>query len=286
VVGSRHVDDELIAYATDVGALVASAGRTLVSGGAKGVDQAAMRGALAAGGTSCGVLADSLEKSAMLREYRNWVVDGRLVLISPYDPGASFNVGHAMQRNKLIYALADAALVVNAEVDKGGTWAGATEQIDKFRLVPVYVRATGKESAGLDGLRKRGAMPWPNPPDAQALVATLATAALTPPVKPQAELELPAYDALPVEREAQVVREARPAVTAVETCPADTLFAAAREVLLQILTTPMKEVEVATALDVSKTQAKAWLNRLVDEGVVEKRRKPVGYIARQERLFE
>ena len=34
-----------------------------------------------------------------------------------------------MQRNKLIYALADAALVVNAEKDKGGTWNGAIEQL-------------------------------------------------------------------------------------------------------------------------------------------------------------
>ena len=50
VVGSRHVDDALIDYAMAVGRLAARAGRTLVSGGAKGIDQAAMRGALEAGG--------------------------------------------------------------------------------------------------------------------------------------------------------------------------------------------------------------------------------------------
>lgn len=46
VVGSRHVDDSLLEYTMAVGRLAARAGRTLVSGGAKGIDQAAMRGAL------------------------------------------------------------------------------------------------------------------------------------------------------------------------------------------------------------------------------------------------
>ena len=43
VVGSRHVDDSLIDYTMDVGRLAARSGRTIVSGGAKGIDQAAMR---------------------------------------------------------------------------------------------------------------------------------------------------------------------------------------------------------------------------------------------------
>ena len=49
-------------------------------------------------------------------------LDGQLVLASPYDPSAGFNVGNAMQRNKFIYALADAALVVNSDLNRGGTW--------------------------------------------------------------------------------------------------------------------------------------------------------------------
>jgi hypothetical protein len=136
VVGSRHVDDSLIDYTMAVGRLAARAGRTLVSGGAKGIDQAAMRGALEAGGKVSGVLADSLEKTTMNREHRNLLLDGQLVLISPYDPSAGFNVGNAMQRNKLIYALADASLVVSSDLNKGGTWTGAVEQLDKLKFVP------------------------------------------------------------------------------------------------------------------------------------------------------
>jgi len=77
----------------------------------------------------------------------------------------------------------------------------------------------------------------------------------------------------------------RPVETTAST-PADTLFAAVREVIQQFLNAPMKDAEVAAALDVSKAQAKAWLERLVDEGVIEKQKKPAGYIVKQSSLFE
>lgn len=181
VVGSRHVDDSVVEYTMAVGGLAARAGRTIVSGGARGIDQAAMRGALEAGGRVCGVLADSLERAVMNREHRDMLLEGRLTLISPYDPNAGFNVGNAMQRNKLIYALSDAALVVSSDLNKGGTWAGAVEQLEKLRLVPVYARANGDSSPGLEGLRKKGALPWPNPRDVAEFAAVFETAAPTVP---------------------------------------------------------------------------------------------------------
>jgi predicted Rossmann fold nucleotide-binding protein DprA/Smf involved in DNA uptake len=190
VVGSRHVDDTLIDYTIAVGRLAVRAGRTLVSGGARGIDQAAMRGALEAGGKVCGVLADSLEKTTMNREHRNLLLEGQLTLISPYDPSAGFNVGNAMQRNKLIYALAVASLVVSSDLNKGGTWAGAVEQLDKLRLVPVYVRLTGESSAGLDALRKKGALPWPNPENADSFDAVFNVQVPTPAASVQARFPL------------------------------------------------------------------------------------------------
>ncbi|MBL8314297.1 MAG: DNA-processing protein DprA [Rubrivivax sp.] len=330
VVGSRHVDDSLIDYTMAVGRLAARAGRTLVSGGAKGIDQAAMRGALEAGGKVSGVLADSLEKTTMNREHRNLLLDGQLVLISPYDPSAGFNVGNAMQRNKLIYALADASLVVSSDLNKGGTWTGAVEQLDKLKFVHVYVRSTGGSSPGLDALRSKGALPWPNPQDADAFESVFEVAAPTPVPSPQSGLALfsedgpstvapttpsfpettPTIDApsepvppsaavpldepidLPPEPapSAAVTTEAAPEATipmaTAPSTPADTLFAAVRGVIQLLLKSPMKDAEVAAALDVSTAQAKAWLQRLVDEGVIEKQKKPAGYIVKQSTLFE
>ena len=154
VVGSRDVDERLVEYTEGIGRVVAKAKRTVISGGARGIDQAAMRGALETGGKVVGVLADSLERTALNREHRNLLIDGQLVLISPYDPSAGFNVGNAMQRNKLIYALADAALVVRSDYEKGGTWAGAVEQLEKLHFVPDYIRSNGEAGRGLEALRQ------------------------------------------------------------------------------------------------------------------------------------
>ena len=325
VVGSRDVDESLIDYTMSIGRLAARAGRTLVSGGAKGIDQAALRGALEAGGNACAVLPGDLESTAMNREHRNALIDGHLVLVSPYDPSARFRGWQAMQRNKLIYALADAALVVESSIgSKSGTWSGAVEQLDKLNFVPLYVRSTGESSPGLDALRSKEALPWPNPQDAEAFEAVFEVAAPTPLPSPQSGLALfsgdgpadvaptapsipettpaievpnepvpppaaapvgepvePAPDTVPsVALAPEATPEAaKPATTTVST-PADTLFAAVRSVLQQLLKTPMKDAEVATALDVSTAQAKAWLQRLVDEDVIEKQKKPAGYIVK------
>jgi predicted Rossmann fold nucleotide-binding protein DprA/Smf involved in DNA uptake len=249
VVGSRHVDDALIEYAMAIGELAAKAGRTLISGGARGIDQAAMRGALAGNGRSIGVLADSLEKTAMNRENRNFLLGEQLLLISPYDPSSGFNVGHAMQRNKLIYALADASLVVSSDVNKGGTWAGAVEQLDKYRFMPVHVRATGELSPGIDALLRKGAIPWPEPHDVGTFESIYEVAA---PVTTLA-----------------VSQELAPSFEASETSPAELLFSAVRSAMYDLLKIPMNDAEVAAALDVSSTQVKAWLRRLVEEGLLE-----------------
>ncbi len=188
VVGSRNVDETLIDFTIAVGELTARSGRTLVSGGARGIDQAAMRGALEAGGKVSGVLADSLERTTMNREHRNLLLDGQMVLISPYDPNAGFNVGNAMQRNKLIYALADAALVVSSDLKKGGTWTGAAEQLDKRRFVPVFIRSTGNQSDGLSALLAKGGIPWPNPQSIDEFSAIFDIPASRPPEGKQGNL--------------------------------------------------------------------------------------------------
>lgn len=165
VVGSRRVSEPLVAYARRTGALAAAAGRPLISGGARGVDRAAVFGALDAGGSAVEVLADGLERAATQRQHREALLAGRLALLSSSDPAAPFHIGLAMQRNKWIYALADAALVVNAEPGRGGTWAGAVEQLERSKFAPVYVRPGGGGEAGVaaEALRQRGARLWPDP---------------------------------------------------------------------------------------------------------------------------
>ncbi|GHU21454.1 hypothetical protein FACS189488_00060 [Betaproteobacteria bacterium] len=287
VVGSRHVDDALIDYTLDVGRLTARAGRTLVSGGARGIDQAAMRGALEAGGKVCGVLADSLEKTSMTREHRNFLLDEQLTLISPYDPGAGFNVGNAMQRNKLIYALADASLVVSSDVNKGGTWAGAIEQLDKLKFVPVYVRSTGEPSAGLDALRGKGALPWPNLRSVDSFEAVFDIGqSVSSAIAAQGDLlQTIKVEAEPtVVQAGEVITDSTKDISPVVLSPAEVVFAAVHEQIRQLLSKPMRDEEVAESLDVEPRQAKVWLRRMVEEGVLEKLNNPVCYVVKQPAL--
>jgi len=128
VVGSRNAGERDIDYSRKFGAAVSHAGRALVSGGARGIDEAAMLGALEADGTAIGVLACDLLRACSSEKYRRHLRAGNLAnlaLISPFNPEAPFNAGHAMQRNKYIYCLADAAVIVRAGTT-GGTWKGAS----------------------------------------------------------------------------------------------------------------------------------------------------------------
>lgn len=282
VVGSRHVDDELISFTETVGRLSAEARRTIVSGGAKGIDRAAMHGALLAGGDVAGVMADSLERAALARDNREPLMEGRLVLISPYDPAAGFNVGHAMQRNKLIYALADAALVVTSDFKKGGTWAGAIEQLERLHFVPVFVRNGVNAGKGNAALLHQGGKPWPNPQSGDELGMALIAAAESVAIEPKQDTlpltlreEPSAYAVAPLARPAEAVAEkVEQTVGDVKPSPEVELLNTVREILRRELVEARTEEEVATLLAATKLQAKAWLVCLVGESVLEKVTKP------------
>jgi hypothetical protein len=66
---------------------------------------------------------------------------------------------------------------------------------------------------------------------------------------------------------------------------ASDLFLSVRSAVLRVVREPMKAAEVARRLDVTETQARKWLTRLVSEGVLEKNTKPVRYSLRPINLF-
>lgn len=284
VVGSRKVDDKNLRFTRQVASLVAKSGRSIVSGGARGVDQAAMGESLREGGGAIGVLADGLLRAALNRENREFLMDDRLILVSPFDPSAGFNVGNAMQRNKYIYALAEAALVVKSDFQKGGTWNGAKEQLQKFHYVPVYVGE--EESKGMEALRRMGARKWPNPEDPSALGQVfsrdngLQQESVT-------DEELPLFnqeELKPVlaktEPEIEPRFEGEPERSRVGGGNADALFSKVREILQEI-DQPMTEAEIAEDLGVTLPQARVWLNRMIAEGLLRKTKRPVRYLKPQ-----
>jgi predicted Rossmann fold nucleotide-binding protein DprA/Smf involved in DNA uptake len=160
VVGSRNIDEAGAAFAKEVGAKTVSAGLPVVSGGARGTDRLAMDGALQADGCALGALADSLEATIRKPDVREYVLDGRLLLLSPYVPSAGFSVGGAMGRNKLIYGLSEFAVVVSSDYQTGGTWAGAVEAL-KAGWCPVFVREFENAPKGNREMVKQGANALP-----------------------------------------------------------------------------------------------------------------------------
>ena len=160
IVGSRHLDAIGKQCADWIGNSCGLSGMVLYSGGAKGVDSISMDACLEARGTAVGVMANQMETAIRKPEYRTAIQRGDLCLIIPYLPSAPFNVGLAMGRNRLIYTLADYAIVVASSANKGGTWSGATENL-KNEWVPLFVVAYEGMPEGNHLLLELGAIALP-----------------------------------------------------------------------------------------------------------------------------
>jgi len=154
IVGSRDASEEDLNFAHELGKKVAQCGYSVISGGARGVDEASMMGSIEIEGTTIGIVADGLMQKVLSKKYRSALMKSELVLLSPYYPEARFTVGNAMGRNKYIYTMADAAIVVQTGL-KGGTWEGAKENL-KHQWVPLFVKENNKADSGSSKLIEMG----------------------------------------------------------------------------------------------------------------------------------
>ena len=101
--------------------------------------------------------ADEIERAVRRPDFRPYLADGELTLIAVKHPAAGFSVGDAMGRNRLIYALAEAGVVV-ASGESGGTRAGALENL-KAGWVPLFVRDDSDAPDGNRELLDAGGLP-------------------------------------------------------------------------------------------------------------------------------
>ena len=169
VVGSRDASEEECAYASKLGERAWREHICIVSGGARGIDQHAMLGALESGGPAVAVLPNNIARTAASARLREHIEGGRLALVTPFSPDAGWNAGLALGRNKYIYCLADAAVAVASVEGRGGTWAGAAENLRRD-WVPLWVKESHDPRSGSPGLAERGAR-WL--PDGRYAVAAL-----------------------------------------------------------------------------------------------------------------
>lgn len=294
VVGSRDASEDDLAFTTELGGRVALEGRSVVSGGARGVDEASMLGALECDGTVIGVLADSLLRTSNSAKYRRALMDRNLVLVSPFNPEAGFDVGNAMARNKYIYALSDAAVIVSTTEGKGGTWSGAMEAL-KHGWVPLWVKPHPDTRSGNAVLVGMGAHWLEHGVPIGTLVTSqeatqgkpdVASSADSQPGEPELSsvAQTPRHIAEPIEpwpteevasmplTVPPVIKEDMPAVAAV-TFYEHFLARLAEEVTRG----PVTAEALQERLELHKSQLADWLKRGISEGRVEKLNKPVRY---------
>ncbi len=155
IVGSRNVDEAGREVAEGLAIEAVRLGLPVVSGGARGVDQFSMNAAYNSGGSVVGVLADSLLTRIRGSEILNALDSGTTCLVTQQVPSAGFSAGAAMSRNKIIYGLSTATVVVATDEGSGGTWAGATEALKK-RISTVLVWRSEGEGPGNAALVSRG----------------------------------------------------------------------------------------------------------------------------------
>lgn len=158
VVGTRSCTPYGIHCAEKLGYELTRQGGMVVSGMAKGIDAAAMRGALRFGGFTCGVLGggvDVVYPAENRRLYEDIAATG--VLLSEYPPQTEPEAWHFPVRNRILSALSVATVVVEAPLRSGAliTAESAMEQGRDVFAVPGPIDAPN--SAGCHYLIREGA---------------------------------------------------------------------------------------------------------------------------------
>jgi DNA processing protein len=120
VVGARQATEYGRDVATLLGRGISASGLTVVSGMARGVDAAAHRGALAAGGRTIAVLPGSaMEPYPKQHRSLHAEIIGSGVAVSEMGPGTSTHKWTFIARNRVIAALSRLTIIVQARSDSG-----------------------------------------------------------------------------------------------------------------------------------------------------------------------
>ena len=158
IVGARACSSYGAEVARMLGRDVAAAGVVVVSGLARGIDGAAHRGALEAGGTTIAVLGCGIDRDypAAHRELASRIC-GSGAVVSEYAPGVEPAPWRFPARNRIIAGLAEATIIVEAR-ERSGALITAEFALEAGREVfAVPGQITSALSLGTNGLLRAGA---------------------------------------------------------------------------------------------------------------------------------
>lgn len=157
VVGARSSTPYGENVAAELGYQLAQAGMTVVSGAAYGIDAAAHRGAIAAGGPTVAVLGCGIDIAYPAGHTR--LIDGIAevgLVVSEYAPGVTAARHRFLVRNRLIAALSSATVVVEAGVRSGARNTATTAAALGKVVMAVPGPITSAMSVGCHDLLRTG----------------------------------------------------------------------------------------------------------------------------------
>jgi len=139
IVGTRAADEEAIRFTEGLARDLAEAGIVVVSGGALGVDAAAHRGALEAGGSTVAVLASGFRPPYPLRHAGlfDGIVEAGGALISAMPDGTGPHRGLFLARNRIVAALSRVVVVTQAPIPSGALSTAAAAKELKIPVMSV-----------------------------------------------------------------------------------------------------------------------------------------------------
>ncbi len=171
IVGTRRATAYGLRVARALGGAFARAGACVVSGMARGIDSAAHRAALEAGGPTIAVLgtgADIAYPSANRMLHAE--IGSRGLLLSEYPPGERANGGSFPRRNRIIAALASLTIVVEAGVKSGALITATSANALNRSVAAVPGPIDQPQSEGTNVLIRDGAHMLCGVEDALALM--------------------------------------------------------------------------------------------------------------------
>jgi DNA processing protein len=189
VVGTRKATPEAEAFTLERAGALARAGAVVASGGAMGIDAAAHRGAMAAGGRTWVVAPtgpDSVYPPEHVDLYAQVTASGG-AMIWPFERDTPLRLASFFQRNKILVALSDAVVVAQAPLPSGALNAAKAAR-DLGRL--LYVVPAAPWMAGFEGSRlelERGARPLTS---IKKLLTDLGLSETAPPPRPAPSMPL------------------------------------------------------------------------------------------------
>lgn len=144
--GSRKASQKGLAVAGECATELARRQINVISGYAHGVDLAAHRAALEAGGVTTFVLAEGIMHFRLKSDVKNLITEDNHVVVSEYMPRLPWLARNAMQRNKTICGLSNAVVVIESGL-KGGTFEAGKTALSLRRPLFVAEYAQPAESA-------------------------------------------------------------------------------------------------------------------------------------------